>query len=92
MPGNPLLTNATGMHITIPDTVIEEAGLTEDRVRLEVALALFRLDALTLAQAARLAGLHRMRFQAELARREIPLHYGVDELEEDARTLGLFSE
>lgn len=80
------------MNITIPDSLIEEAGLTQERVRLEVALVLFELDALTLAEAARLAGLHRMQFQAALAEREIPVHYGVEELEEDARTLGLAPE
>ena len=50
---------------------------------------LFQMDVLTLAQAAGVAGLHRMQFQEELAKRKIPLHYGVEELEEDLKTLNI---
>ncbi len=75
------------MTITIPDSVLRRTGLTEAQIKLEVALALFQTEALTLAQAATVAGLHRMQFQEELAKREIPLHYGIDELKEDVKTL-----
>ena len=77
------------MTITIPDTAIQKAGLTEASIKLEIALTFFRMDILTLAQAANIAGLHRMQFQEELARREIPIHYGVNELEEDLKTLNI---
>jgi len=77
------------MTITIPDTAIQKAGLTEASIKLEIALMLFQMDTLTLAQAANIAGLHRMQFQEELARREIPIHYGVNELEEDLKTLNI---
>ena len=77
------------MTITIPDTAIQKAGLTEARIKLEIALTFFQMDILTLAQAANIAGLHRMQFQEELARREIPIHYGVNELEEDLKTLNI---
>ena len=55
------------MTITIPEAAIEKTGLTEDQIKLEVALVLFQMDVLTLAQAAGVAGLHRMQFQEELA-------------------------
>ncbi len=77
------------MTITIPDTAIQKAGLTEASIKLEIALTFFQMDILTLAQAANIAGLHRMQFQEELARREIPIHYGVNELEEDLKTLNI---
>ncbi len=77
------------MDITIPDAAIQKAGFSEDRVKLEIALALFQMDILTLAQAARVAGLHRMPFQEELAKRKIPVHYGIEELEEDLKTLNI---
>ena len=77
------------MTITIPDTAIQKAGLTEASIKLEIALTFFQMDILTLAQAANIAGLHRMQFQEELARREIPIHYGVNELEEDLNTLNI---
>ena len=77
------------MDITIPDAAIQKAGFSEDRVKLEIALALFQMDILTLAQAARVAGLHRMQFQEELAKRKIPVHYGIEELKEDLKTLNI---
>jgi predicted HTH domain antitoxin len=52
-----------------------------------LALALFREERLTLAQAARLAEMDQLAFQGLLADRDIPIHYGVEEFHEDLRTL-----
>jgi predicted HTH domain antitoxin len=49
----------------------------------ELALALFQQERLTLGQAALLAGLPQIDFQRLLASRRIPLHYGIDEMEQD---------
>jgi predicted HTH domain antitoxin len=48
---------------------------------------LFERERLTLAQAARLARLDRLRFQHLLASRSIPIHYDLDEFEADLDTL-----
>jgi len=77
------------MEITIPDSIINSAGMTEEQVKLGIALSLFQMEILTLAQAAKLADLHRMEFQQELAKRKIPVHYGIDELKEDMKTLNI---
>jgi predicted HTH domain antitoxin len=42
---------------------------------------------LTLAQASRLAEMGQLAFQALLAERQIPIHYGVEEFRDDLRTL-----
>jgi predicted HTH domain antitoxin len=44
-------------------------------------------DRLTLAQASSLAETRQLAFQALLAERQIPIHYGVEEFREDLRTL-----
>lgn len=44
---------------------------------------------MTLGQASELAGQHQIEFQRELAKRDIPIHYGMEELEQDLRTLEL---
>lgn len=75
------------MVIYIPDTYLEEARLSEDQVKLELAILLFQQEHLTMAQAARLAGLHRMQMQRELARRKIPIHYGIEELKADMKKM-----
>lgn len=81
-----------GMTITIPEAAIEKTGFTEERIKLDVALVLFHLDVLTLAQAAGVAGLHRRQFQEELAKRKIPIDYGGEEREEDPQTLNISFE
>jgi predicted HTH domain antitoxin len=50
-------------------------------------LTLFASERLTLAQASRLAEMAILGFQALLAERQISIHYGVDEFQEDLRTL-----
>lgn len=73
--------------MTIPDEVLQAARMSEDELREELALFLFQRERLTLAQAARFAGLDRLRFQHLLAGRGIAIHYDVDELEADLATL-----
>jgi predicted HTH domain antitoxin len=75
------------MPVTIPDEVLEAAHLSEPELKRELALALFQQERLTLAQASRLAEVGQLAFQALLADRQIPIHYGVDEFREDIRTL-----
>ncbi len=77
------------MVVYIPDTYLEEAHLTATQVKLELAILLFQQERLTMAQAARLAGLHRMQMQRELARRKIPIHYGIEELKADMEKLNI---
>jgi predicted HTH domain antitoxin len=75
------------MAITIPDDVLTAAHISEPELKQELALALFQQERLTLAQASRLAEMGQLSFQALLAERRIPIHYGVEEFREDLRTL-----
>ena len=75
------------MPATIPDEVLTAAHMSEPDIKRELALTLFQQERLTLGQARRLAGLSHLGFQALLAERQIPIHYGVEEFREDLRTL-----
>ena len=75
------------MTIILPEAL--ERSLTEKSARLNLAIGLFASEELTLGQAAELTGLPTGEFMNELARRRIPLHYGMDELNEDLKTIGL---
>lgn len=75
------------MQLTLEDDLVHSARLTESEARLALALSLFAEERLTLAQSARLAGLDRFAFQRELAARQIPLHYGEEELAGDLAVL-----
>jgi predicted HTH domain antitoxin len=79
------------MPVTISGDVLAAAGLTEADLRLELAVALFREERLTLPQASRLAEMDHFAFQSVLADREIPIHYGVEEFHEDLRTIDAIS-
>jgi predicted HTH domain antitoxin len=73
------------MPVTISDKVLRAAHLSEPQLKQEAALALFKQERLTLAQASRLAEMGQLDFQALLAERQIPIHYGVEEFREDLR-------
>jgi len=75
------------MPVTISDEVLTAAHLSEPELKQELALTLFRQERLTLAQASRLAEMTQLAFQALLADRRIPVHYGVEEFREDVRAL-----
>ncbi len=75
------------MVIEISDRITKKAGITEEELLLKIAIELFKEEKVTLAEASEIAGLHQIQFQKELAKRKIPIHYGVDELEEDLKTL-----
>jgi predicted HTH domain antitoxin len=71
------------MSLTLSDEILEATNLSEAELRRELALALFQQERLTLAQAAGLAEMPHLDFQRLLSSRRIPLHYGVEELEQD---------
>lgn len=75
------------MPVTIPDEVLAAAHMSEPELKRELALTLFQQERLTLAQASSLAEMDQLTFQALLADRQIPIHYGVEEFREDVRTL-----
>ena len=67
--------------------MVQATRLTEAQILRELAVDLFQPGLLTLAQAARLAEVDRITFQHVLASRQIPLHYGVEDYQDDLRTL-----
>jgi predicted HTH domain antitoxin len=73
------------MQITIdlPDALqISEADL-----RIELAISLFQQERITLGTASQLAGLHQIEFQRLIASRGICIHYDVEDLEQDLKSL-----
>ena len=73
------------MTVTLPDGLLESTKLTEIELVRELALTLFQGDRLTLAQAAQLCNLPQLDFQRLLASRQIPIHYGTEEMQQDLR-------
>lgn len=76
-----------GMVVNIPDSVVEGLRLprkeAEQRLRTELALALYQQQMLSLGKASELAGLSRSAFGDLLALRDIPRHYSEEDLAQD---------
>lgn len=75
------------MTIEISDQIIQQSGLTKNKLLLELALILFQQEHLTLGQASHFAGMHQYEFQQELGKRKIAIHYDVEDFERDLETL-----
>ena len=65
---------------------LDAANLSAEATRL-LALELYREDRVSLGRAAELCHLPVERFMEFSGRHNVPLHFGVEDLEEDRRTL-----
>lgn len=76
-----------GIILNIPDSVLQGLRIPEaeiaQRLRTELALALYAQGALSLGKAAELAEMNRMLFGELAGQRGIPRHYEDAELEQD---------
>lgn len=73
--------------LEIPDDVSQAMRVPppelEARLRLELAVALYAQQVLSLGKAAQLASLTRFEMNSVLARRGVTMHYSAQELAED---------
>ena len=77
--------SAAMMSIEIPQDVLTSARLTEQELKIEVAVHLYSTHRLSIGKARELAGLSLWQFRQILASRQIPAHYDVEDLEADVR-------
>jgi predicted HTH domain antitoxin len=75
------------MSIVISDEIVAATRMTEAEMKQEIAIMLFQREKLTLAQASRFAQMNRIAFQHLLASRKIPVHYDVQDFEQDIKNL-----
>ncbi|MEA5575338.1 UPF0175 family protein [Anabaena sp. UHCC 0451] len=75
------------MSVVIPNEILTTTRMNEEEMKREIAIMLFQKDKLTLAQASRFAGMNRIAFQHLLASHQIPVHYGVEDFEQDIKNL-----
>jgi predicted HTH domain antitoxin len=76
------------MPVVISDEVLKEARLTQAEALIEIACRLFDAGKLDSPAAARLAGLSRTEFEAQLIARDLPLvRYSDDMWEQEAAGL-----
>jgi predicted HTH domain antitoxin len=80
------------MPVVLSDEELKAFHISEAEARLAIALKLYEDERVSLARAARIAGINRLQFQAEMAKRKIPIHYDLQMLEEDLRHAATFKQ
>jgi predicted HTH domain antitoxin len=77
--------------VEIPEELVRAAGWSSENPSSEavplLALELYRKDKISLGRAAELCQMAVERFMEFSPRQNVPLHYGIQDLEEDRRTL-----
>jgi len=75
------------MSVVIPDDILRAAKMTEDELRLEVAILLYKQNKISSGKARAWTGLTVIDFQHELARRGLCINYDVEDFQADVKTL-----
>ena len=78
------------MQITLPQDL--EQKLSAREVSLDLAVGMYAARRITLGRGAEIAGIPQMDFQRELARRRVPLHYDLDDLQIDLQAVRELSD
>ncbi len=77
------------MTITIPDSTLAQANIKPEDLLIELAVYLYDKKALSWGKARKLSGLDEMSFRKELAKRDVYMHFGMEDLEKDLKNLGM---
>jgi predicted HTH domain antitoxin len=75
------------MSITIPDDILQATKMTEDELKLEIAIMLYEQQKISSGKVRAWTGLTVIAFQHELAKRGLYLNYDVEDFQADVRTL-----
>lgn len=77
------------MALTVNNEELQEVQLSEEELRLELAILFYQQERLSLGRASKFAGLNRILFQKELGKRRITTNYDQNELAHDLKVLGI---
>ena len=75
------------MSIVIPQDILEAAQTTEEELKIELALLLYKHNKISSGKVRKWLGLSVLEFQHELAKRDLYLNYDVEDLNQDVETL-----
>lgn len=78
--------------LIVPKEYLISARMSEDEMRIELATHLYKENRLSMGKAKRLAGMDLISFQKELAKRNIYIHYTVEDLHQDLATIKKLDE
>ncbi len=73
--------------IEIPREIIRSARMTPQELKQVLAISLFQQGKISFGKAREMAGMTVWDFQQLLGSRKIPVHYDIEDYEEDLQTL-----
>lgn len=75
------------MDLLIKEDVLNQAEISAEELRVEIAIHLYDTGRFSMGQARRLAQLDQLSFQKELSKRDIYIKYDIDDLNTDLSNL-----
>lgn len=75
------------MSLTIPDDILQAAKISEEELKLEIAILLYQQKRISIAKARLWTQKNVLQFQKELANRGISLDYEPEDRQADIETL-----
>lgn len=75
------------MSVLVPDDILRATRMTEDELKLEVAIMLYKQEKISSGKVRAWTGLTVIEFQHELGKRSLCLNYDVEDFEADVKTL-----
>jgi predicted HTH domain antitoxin len=75
------------MSLLISDELVQASGLSESELLKELVLMLFQREKISLGKASRVLGMTQLEFQRLLAQNNLFIHYDVEDLHEDVKSL-----
>jgi predicted HTH domain antitoxin len=77
------------MSVLIPDDILQATKMTEEELRLEIAIMLYKQEKISSGKVRAWTGLTVIEFQHELAKRGLSINYDVEDFQSDIKTLRL---
>jgi predicted HTH domain antitoxin len=77
------------MSVVIPDNILLATKMTEDELKLEIAIMLYQQEKISSGKVRAWTGLTVIEFQNELAKRGLYINYDVEDFQLDVKTLQL---
>ncbi|MBW4514646.1 MAG: UPF0175 family protein [Timaviella obliquedivisa GSE-PSE-MK23-08B] len=75
------------MSVVIPDDILQATQMTEDELKLEIAIMLYQQEKISSGKVLAWTGLTVIEFQHELAKRGLYINYDVEDFQLDVKTL-----
>jgi predicted HTH domain antitoxin len=75
------------MNLVIPDDILAASDLTEEDLKLELAIVLYKRAKISAGKACEWLGMNLIEFRRILSDRDIPINYALSDLQDDIETL-----